>query len=92
MCMVVKLPALFPQSVRVESNVLSPMDPESEPCQHLISAVHLTGAQNVLGTNEHIAAFVVNTLFIAILGVAFGTDASMETIPEKMTVWFKAYR
>lgn len=90
--MLVKHPPIFSQSVRLEPNVLSPMDPEREPCHHLISVVNLTGAQNVLGTNEHVAAFVVNTLFTAILGVTFGTDTSIETIPEKMTVWFKTYR
>ena len=63
---------------------------EKEPWQQLVSAVHLT--QNPLGTPEHIAAFVVNTLFNAIVGTAFAQDTSVRTVSEKMTVWFKAYR
>ena len=72
--------------------MLTQVDPEREPHHQLVSAVNLTNAQNVLGTPQHIAAFVVNTLFNAIVGATFGKDISMENMPEKMTVWFKAYR
>ena len=58
---------------------------EEKPCKQLLSVIHPT--KNPLGTPEHIATFVVNTLFDAILGATYGRD-----IPEKMTVWFKAYR
>ena len=61
---------------------------EREPWQQLVWAVH----QNPLGTPEHIAAIVVNTLFNVIVGSMFAQDTSVATVPEKMTVWFKAYR
>ena len=61
---------------------------EKEPCKLLVSAINRT-PHNPLGTTEHIATFVVNTLFNAILGSAYDT---VEVFPEKMTVWFKAYR
>ena len=54
--------------------------------EHLAKA---TQTQNLLGTSECIATFVVNTLFAAIVEA---TNASVTTVPEKMTVWFKAYR
>jgi len=60
---------------------------EKEPIKQLLSTIHPTS--NPLGTPEHIATFVVNTLFNAILG---STYAGKEMEPEKMTVWFKAYR
>ena len=59
---------------------------EKEPCKLLVSAIN---SYNPLGTTEHIATFVVNTLFNAILGSAY---KPMEVFPEKITVWFKAYR
>lgn len=78
--------------MRPEPHILSEVDPEKEPHHQLISAVNLTNAQNLLGTPEHIAGFVVNTLFNAIVGATFGKDISVAKVPEKMTVWFKAYR
>ena len=60
-----------------------PTDPEGE------ALAKATQTQNLLGTPELIATFVVNTLFAAILEA---TNASVTTVPEKMTVWFKAYR
>ena len=54
--------------------------------EHLAKA---TQTQNLLGTPECIATFVVNTLFAAIVEA---TNVSVTTVPEKMTVWFKAYR
>ena len=47
--------------------------------------------QNLLGTPEHIAAFVVNTLFNA-MGTIYSEDVSIATVPKKMMEWFKAYR
>ena len=52
--------------------------------QHLLN---LEGKQLI--TSEHIAIFVVNTLFSAIVEA---TKVSVTTVPEKMRVWFKAYR
>ena len=66
---------------------------EREPSEQLVSAFNQT--QNPLGTPEHIAIFVVNTLFNAILGATYGAqNVSMKTEvePEKLIVWFKAYR
>ena len=60
-----------------------PTDPKGE------ILARATQTQNLLGTPEHIATFVVNTLFAAILEA---TNVSVTTVPEKMTVWFKAYR
>ena len=57
------------------------MDLEADPCQQLVSAIQ---TQNPLGTPEHIATFLVNTLFSAIV--------EAKDVSEKMTVWFKAYR
>ena len=68
-------------------HLFSPME-KKEPCKLLDSAIDLT-TQNPLGTTEHIATFVVNTLFNAILGSIYD---GKEMKPEKMTVWFKAYR
>ena len=67
------------------SQIAKAMDREA-----LLSAVHLT--QNPLGNHEHIAAFVVNTLFNVIVGSMFTQDTSVRALSEKMTVWFKAYR
>lgn len=58
---------------------------EKEPIKQLLSTIHPTS--NPLGTPEHIATFVVNTLFDGILGATYD-----RYVPEKMTVWFKAYR
>ena len=64
-------------------HLLAPTDPEEE------ALAKATQTQNLLGTPEHIATFVVNTLFAAILEA---TNVSVTTVPEKMRVWFKAYR
>ena len=48
-----------------------------------------TQTQNLLGTPEHVATFVVNALFAAIVEA---NNVSVTTVPEKMKVWFKAYR
>ena len=76
------------QIAKAVPHLLSPM--EREPWQQLGSAVHLT--QYPLGTPEHIAAFVVNSLFNVIVGSMIVENTSMTTVPDKMTVWFKAYR
>ena len=65
-----------------EFHFLAPIDPEGE---HLAKA---TQTQNLLGTPKRIATIVVNTLFAAIVEA---TNVSL-TVPEKMRVWFKAYR
>ena len=75
---------LCPQTAKAEP---LPVDPEMEPSQQLVNAIHLT--QNPLGTPKHIATFVVNTLFNAIVEVSIG---NMAKVPEKMMVWFKVYR
>ena len=80
------------QAVRLEPHFHLPVDPHWESYQQLVSAVHLTDAQNPLGTPEHIATFVVNTLFSAITGSIYGLDVSKATVAEKITIWFKAYR
>ena len=59
------------------------VEPQGE---QLVRAIQ---AQNPLGTSEHIAVFVVNTLFSAIVEA---TTVSVTAVPEKMRVWFKAYR
>ena len=74
MCVYVH-PFPCPQNTTVETHLLPCMDPEGELWQQLVS--------------EHIATFVVNTLFIAIAGV---TDVSVTMVPKKMTDWFKTYR
>ena len=58
--------------------------PERKPSQQLANAIDPN--QNSLGSLQHIAAFVVNILFNAIMG---NRDA---TVPEKMEIWFEAYR
>ena len=66
---------------------------EREPSEQLVSAVNQTA--NPLGTPEHIAIFVVNTLFNAILGATYGAQevfVKTEVEPDKLIVWFKAYR
>ena len=68
---------------QIAKAVPSPMEREQ-----LVSAI----TQNPLGTPEHIAAFVVNRLFNAIVGLAFAQDTSVTTVSEKMIIWFKAYR
>ena len=82
-------PLVCLQTVTQEPHLLSQT---KEPCHQLVSTIHLTGPQNLLGTPEHIAAFVVNTLFNAIVGVSLGQKYSIPTMAEKMTVWFKAFR
>jgi len=64
--------------MRVELQFSSP---ERKPSQQLANAIDPT--QNSLGSLQHIAAFVVNILF---------NGARDATVPEKMTIWFKAYR
>ena len=73
------------QIAKAVPHFLSPV--EMEPSQQLASGIHLT--QNPLGTPKHIATFVVNTLFNAIVEA---TNQNMAKVPEKMMVWFKAYR
>ena len=60
---------------------------ERKPSQQLANASDPT--QNSLGSLQHIAAFAVNILFNGIMGYTCARDA---TVPEKMTIWFKAYR
>ena len=71
------------QTTTIEFHLLTPTDPEGE---HLAKA---TKTRNLLGTPKRIATFVVNTLFAAIVEA---TNVSVTTVPEKMKVWFKAYR
>lgn len=73
-------------SVLQTTTVEFPLLASTPDGEHLAKA---TQAQNLLGTPECIATFVVNTLFAAIVEV---TNVSVTTVPEKMTVWFKAYR
>ena len=54
--------------------------------EQLVRAIQ---TQNPLGISEHIAIFVVNALFSAIVEA---TTVSITAVPEKMRVWFKAYR
>ena len=79
----IELYFLVLQTTTIEFHLLVPTDPEGE---HLPKA---TQTQNLLETPEHIATFVVNTLFAAIVEA---TNASVTTVPEKMRVWFMAYR
>ena len=77
--------ATFPvlQTTTIGSHLLAPTDPEGE------ALAKVTQTQNLLGTPEHIATLVVDTLFAAIVEVS---NASVATLPEKMRVWFMAYR
>ena len=77
--------ATFPffQTTTIGSHLLAPTDLEGE------ALAKATQTQNLLSTPKHIATLVVNTLFTAIVEA---TNASATTVPEKMTVWFKAYR
>ena len=80
----------FPPHFQVAKAVPHLSALENDPSQQLVSAICLL--QNPLGTPEHIATFVVNTFFGAIVGATFGKDFSTTTMSEKMTVWFKAYQ
>ncbi len=68
-------------------DLISPLP--TSPSRQFISAVRQT--QHPLGTPEHLSAFIVNTLFHALVGSTYGPD-KLAVILEKMTVWFKAYR
>ena len=53
--------------------------------------------QHPLGTPEHLSTFVIGHLFNALVGAALGqikTPNSCELVnnPEKMLMWYKAYR
>ena len=84
---------LFPysQTARAVPHLLFPLASEQESCQQLVSATTKQTQQNPLGTPEHIATFVVNTLFNVILGATYGPGVS-STEPKKITVWFETYR
>ena len=82
----------YPQTARAVPHLLFPMGSQQESYQQLVSATTKQIQQNPLGTPEHIATFVVNTLFNVILGATYGPDVSLTTEPKKMTVWFKTYR
>ncbi len=67
--------------------LLSPLP--SSPTRQFISAVKQT--QHPLGTPEDLSAFIVNTLFHALVGSSYSRD-SLAAIMEKLGVWYKAYR
>ena len=71
------------QTTTIGSHLLAPTDLEGE------ALAKATQTQNLLSTPKHIATLVVNTLFTAIVEA---TNVSVTTVPDKMTVWFKAYR
>ena len=73
-------------SVLQTTTIEFPLPASTPDGEHLAKA---TQTHNFLGTPECIATFVVNTLFAAIVEA---TNVSVTTVPEKMTVWFKAYR
>ena len=85
---------LFPysQTARAVPHLFFPLGSEQS---HANSWSVPQTQQNPLGTPEHIATFVVNTLFNVILGAtygaAYGPDVS-STEPKKITVWFETYR
>ena len=81
----------YSQTAKAVPHLLFPLGSEQESCQQLVSATTKQTWQNPLGTPEHIATFVVNTLFNVILGATYGPDV-FSTEPKKITVWFETYR
>ena len=74
-------------------NALSPL--VASPTRELVDIVQKT--QHPLGTPEHLTAFVVGHLFNALVGAAFGsaessTSPALVTNPDKIQMWYKAYR
>lgn len=48
-------------------------------------------AQHPLGTPGQLSAFIINTLFNALVGSTYGQE-TQDSITEKMTIWYKSYR
>ena len=83
------------QIQRVSHLVPNALTPQVvSPTKKLLEVVQQT--QHPLGTPEHLSAFVVNHLFNALVGAAFGqklpTSPQLVSHPEKMLTWYKAYR
>ena len=77
---------------RLAPNVLSPT--VTSPTKQLVEVVQQT--KHPLGTPEHLSAFVVGHLFSGLVGAAFGqkSPASPRLVnnPDRMLMWYKAYR
>ena len=74
-------------------NVLSPL--VASPTKELLDVVQRT--QHPLGTPEHLSAFVISHLFNALVNTAFcnaqsSTPQNLASSPEKLIMWYKAYR
>ena len=66
---------------------LSPLP--SSPSHQFLAAVK--DNPGILGTPEHLATFVIETLFSALVGSTYQVDSTTST-RDKLKVWFKAYR
>lgn len=73
---------------RSSPHVLTP-EIHTSPSQHLLSSVQQT--HHPLGSSEQLSAFVISTLFTAIVGTAY-SDKSVQERLERMGTWYKAYR
>ena len=68
-------------------HALSPLP--SSPSHQFLAAVK--DNPGILGTPEHLATFVIETLFSALVSSAYQVDSASSTY-DKLTLWFKAYR
>lgn len=75
------------QVARDAPQLLSPLP--ASPTREFISAVKHT--QHPFGTPEHLSAFIVDTLFHALVGSTYN-PGSLEVQMEKMKLWYKTYR
>ena len=62
---------------------------QGSPTHQFLSVVQQT--KYPLGTPVQLSAFIINTLFNALVGSTYGQQ-SQNSISDKMTIWYKAYR
>lgn len=68
---------------------MTPVTPAS-PSLKLLSIVQQT--QHPFGSPEHLATFVVTTLFDALAGFLFANEYSVVNANENMLIWHNVYR